>query len=115
MTTKFKRTDREQLGYRRPSKELGGQEAVFRVKLTVQNGRKISALGLGTRGWELEPYPVSPEELGYMREAQSGTKKTRIQETREPKIHPVFCLTTVDNMDINNKRNYKKYTQSHGD
>lgn len=35
MTTKFKRTDREQIGYRRPSKELGGQEAVFRVKLTV--------------------------------------------------------------------------------
>lgn len=27
--------------------------------------------------WALEPYPVSPEELGYMREAQSGTKKNQ--------------------------------------
>lgn len=41
--------------------------------------------------WALEPYPVSPEELGYMREAQSGTKKP---ESRRPG-NPKYILFSV--------------------
>lgn len=90
MTTKFKRTDRLQ-----------------ETKRQFSELNSIGAQGLGTRDRELEPHPVSPEELGYTHEAQSGMKN-RIWETRELKMH---CLTTVDNVDLNSKRNYKKYTK----
>lgn len=68
MTTKFKRTERLQ----ETKQGAWRTRSSVRVELTVWNGRKISALGLGSRGRELEPYPVSPEELGYTRQAQSG-------------------------------------------